>query len=530
MEQSDLYRTSSALGEESLPSSSSNYALDPQNTQSLAETNTHELTIPLWPYINQDENAKAKSQPVSDPKYSALTLGAAFGLAWCLLSIAVVKPLFVGEDLMMQMVILLFLMFSVAGLIVYTATGAIPPSLANLLISDPGYIRLYRWGLSFQWMLRGRVVREQQIYWRLLNRVSLLPAGASQQAKIRFETHDGYCLDLKLQKLSNRQDWLKFLQAAREWGEGAGIRIDESIMLSFKEDEAEASYTELWLEALNEAPERSRLLPLAPGALLKDGNYEVIRQIAAGGQGTAYLAHSSFDTEREIVLKEYILPVYVDVRARRYAIDKFTTEAAMLKSLSHPNIVKLCDFFVEDHRAYLVEEYVRGRSLREIIQQQGPAQESAVVDIAIVMTEVLSYLHSCSPPVVHRDFTPDNLLINEKGQLKVIDFTVAQKGESASVATVVGKQSYLPPEQFRGQASTQSDIYAFGGTLYFLLTGQDPEPLSQSNVSLTMPEINPMLNQLIGHCTALDLTERYHRIEQVKGELCILKRESANLS
>ncbi len=91
---------------------------------------------------------------------------------------------------------------------------------------------------------------------------------------------------------------------------------------------------------------------------------------------------------------------------------------------------------------------------------------------------LLDLLHANS--IVHRDFTPDNLILNSKGQLKLIDFNVAQQIQEGSTGTIVGKHAYVPPEQFRGKATSQSDLYAFGATMFYLLTGKDPEPISQS--------------------------------------------------
>jgi serine/threonine-protein kinase len=129
------------------------------------------------------------------------------------------------------------------------------------------------------------------------------------------------------------------------------------------------------------------------------------------------------------------------------------------------------------------------------------------------MCDILQYLHSQTPPIVHQDFTPDNLLVSENGKLKLIDFMVAkQESVDTSTSTVVGKHHYMPPEQFRGKSTTQSDIYALGATLYFMLTGQDPEPMSQLHVSGS-------LDPIISRATALDTAQRYASAQEVKADL-----------
>ena len=82
--------------------------------------------------------------------------------------------------------------------------------------------------------------------------------------------------------------------------------------------------------------------------------------------------------------------------------------------------------------------------------------------------------------MVHRDFTPDNLMVTPEDEIKLIDFNVARLMESDSTRTVVGKHSYIAPEQFKGKPATKSDLYSFGCTLYYLLTASDPVPLSNS--------------------------------------------------
>jgi serine/threonine-protein kinase len=213
------------------------------------------------------------------------------------------------------------------------------------------------------------------------------------------------------------------------------------------------------------------------------------------------------------------LPVYVDATVRRQALENFQREAAMLRTLSHPQIVKLVDFFIEDHRSYMVLEHIDGLSLRRMVEQSGPMSEEQVCSLAQQMCDILTYLHELSPPVVHRDFTPDNLILNSDSTLKLIDFTVAQQTESTATGTVVGKHAYLPPEQFRGKPTPQSDIYAMGATLFYLLIGRDPEPITASHPILSDNKIDGSLDEIVARATSLDLSIRYPNIQSVKQDL-----------
>jgi serine/threonine-protein kinase len=318
---------------------------------------------------------------------------------------------------------------------------------------------------------------------------------------------------IRLSKIRSGDQWRRLVAALR-YRCVCPVELDETLLDGHDSGtQHDPTYTKLWYEALTAAPQRTRLLPLSAGANLQNGAYRIEQQIGTGGQGTAYLATANVPTASKVVLKEYILPVYVDVKVRVQALESFKHEALMLCSLKHPSIVSMLDSFIEDHRAYLVLEYVNGRSVREGVLAEGPLPEATCINMGMVMCDILQYLHSQTPPIVHQDFTPDNLLVSENGKLKLIDFMVAkQESVDTSTSTVVGKHHYMPPEQFRGKSTTQSDIYALGATLYFMLTGQDPEPMSQLHVSGS-------LDPIISRATALDTAQRYASAQEVKADL-----------
>jgi serine/threonine-protein kinase len=135
------------------------------------------------------------------------------------------------------------------------------------------------------------------------------------------------------------------------------------------------------------------------------------------------------------------------------------------------------------------------------------------------MCLVLEYLHTLEPAIIHRDFTPENLLLRSTGSLALIDFNVAEQLESKETKTMVGKHCYVSPEQFRGKATTQSDIYACGCTLYWLLTGQDPEPISMSQPKSERPELSDELNAVVACATAVDVSKRFASAAAMKAEL-----------
>lgn len=227
---------------------------------------------------------------------------------------------------------------------------------------------------------------------------------------------------------------------------------------------------------------------------------------------------------KEVVLKETILPLYMP-KAAESALAKFEQAARLLGDLDHPQIVRLFDHFVEQNRAFLVMEFVPGQTLKEKVETEGPLSQSLVIDIASQLIDILHYLHNREVPVIHRDFTPDNLIIDAQGRIKLVDFGVAIEGLEQSKSSIVGKQNYLPPEQVAGKACPQSDIYAMGATLHYLLTGIEAEPLSQSNSRETNGAISEDLSNLVKKATALELDQRLPNAEAA-GKLLKLSKTS----
>lgn len=301
--------------------------------------------------------------------------------------------------------------------------------------------------------------------------------------------------------------------------------FDISVLLGTSDT---TTYTEIWLQALSAPPERERTAPLVPFTTVKDGMYEVVHRLGMGGQGTAYAAIRKVDrgTNEHVVLKEYILPIQVSLTAKKESLAKLENEARLLKELNHPMVVKLIDFFVEDHRGYLVLEHIRGGNLRQWVAERGTLAPIGVCRLAVLMCEILAYLHSQSPAVVHRDFTPDNLLFTPAGELKLIDFNVAHQRCATTTASVVGKHAYIPPEQFRGKPVPESDIYALGATLFFLLTGKDPRPLTACRPSLVMQGVPKVLDDLI-YCTmSMESSERPSLAEISKVSATLVKDQA----
>ena len=303
---------------------------------------------------------------------------------------------------------------------------------------------------------------------------------------------------------------------------------EKLLKLPTKVDDIESvTYTKLWLENFSgqEHENRKRKEALAQGDLLNEGQYTIVSKLGAGGQGSAYLASQNFDKEKktvssQVVLKEYILPASKGMSLENGKAQLLHHEANILAKIEHDQIVNLLDCFVEDHRGYLVLDYIEGRCLRELVKSEGAQAEELVIQWSIQLCDILHYLHNLLPPIIHRDLTPDNLIVeglesDNKGTIKLFDFTVAHQFESSRSSTVVGKQAYISPEQFAGEACPASDLYSLGCTIYYLLTGEDPEPLSVSNPSAVGIE----LSKVVAKTTAFDASDRYNSALHLKAEL-----------
>jgi hypothetical protein len=289
-------------------------------------------------------------------------------------------------------------------------------------------------------------------------------------------------------------------------------------------------YTNLWLQYFSSPDTRQRRGALSTGTVLNEGRYRVLKRLGGGGQATVYLSSakvsdlslgspSSEDDEIFVVLKEYVLPVHRGSALADKQYEILNGEAQMLGYINHPSIVKMLDCFVEDHRAYLVLDYVDGDSLKTLVEKNGPLEEALVREVALTICDILSYLHGRRPPIIHRDLTPDNLLCDSEGRIYLIDFTVAHQFQSTRTATVVGKQAYIPAEQFRGAPSPQSDLYALGCTMYFLLTGNDPEPMQQSHPQEALSTVSSAMDAIVARATEFDAADRYDSAEQVRDDL-----------
>ncbi len=250
-------------------------------------------------------------------------------------------------------------------------------------------------------------------------------------------------------------------------------------------------------------------------------HYQVLRTLGQGGMGTTYLAWDPTGTTtgrpQLLVLKQ----MNADMAKIPKAQELFQREADTLGLLSHPGIPKYYDFFMEDKKKYLAMELIHGQDLEKFVYRFGPVSLNQAVEWMIQTCDILDYLHSQNPPLIHRDIKPANLMVrNFDNRIVVLDFG-AVKEIGTAPGTRIGAEGYCAPEQERGQPLTQSDLYAIGPTLIFLLTGENPfkfyRQLGRSfrfDVA-KVPTITPKLKEVIDKVTEPLPRDRYQTSKEL---------------
>jgi len=225
-------------------------------------------------------------------------------------------------------------------------------------------------------------------------------------------------------------------------------------------------------------------LPLKTGEVLR-GRYKIRERIGAGGMGNIYLAEDLRLEGRRCALKEVEHDRTLGEKILREAREQFLREATVLARLDHPNLPKVSDFFNIGLKDYLVMDFVPGNDLRSMMlnakQNNQFLPEVEVLNWANQLCDALNYLHTQEPPLVHRDIKPSNLKLTPEGLIKLVDFGLVKvlAPDEVTITVIQGQGTalYTPLEQYGGADShtdVRSDIFAFGATLYHLLTNQSP--------------------------------------------------------
>jgi serine/threonine protein kinase len=275
----------------------------------------------------------------------------------------------------------------------------------------------------------------------------------------------------------------------------------------------------------------SNPLPTPPGTLL-GGRYKVEKLLAMGGFGAVYLASDTKANNRPVAVKDMIC---ADKQEFAIRLNFFRREAEILRSLeSLPIVPRVYDLIEHGESAHLVLEFIRGQDLLKIMEGGGnkPFPVEQVVEWAKSICDVLTHMHNQSPPLVHRDLKPDNVMLLEDGKtIKMIDFGTARDlGRTAkdrqAAKTRVYTEGYAPPEQIVGKPEPRSDLFALAGTLYHLTTGKAPEGFytardleEQLAGNGSIPAEHRWFFELIKVNLSEDAKDRYFSAREIKADL-----------
>jgi serine/threonine-protein kinase len=255
---------------------------------------------------------------------------------------------------------------------------------------------------------------------------------------------------------------------------------------------------------------------------LVDGRYRILRRLGSGGMADVYCAED-VHLGREVALK---------VLHRRFAqdqefVERFRREASAAAGLQHPNVVGVFDRGEHDGTYYIAMEYLSGRTLKDIVSAEAPLPQELVIDLGLQILAAAGFAHRHS--VIHRDFKPHNVIVDEAWNAKVTDFGIARAGASEMTETgsIMGTAQYLSPEQAQGHAvGAPSDLYSIGVMLYEMLCGRLPfegdsavsvalKHLSEPPIPISQlrPDVHPALESVVMAAMAKDPAQRWQSAE-----------------
>lgn len=356
--------------------------------------------------------------------------------------------------------------------------------------------------------------------WKSVERLAVTESDNPSNASLVMYLKVASPVRLKLKTFSS-ENLDKLVSACDLWADDS---IKDSTFSTLVEtvthkrlDNSDSTFTALWLEEAQRRLSSTPFEPLSPGSSLQSSRVKVVQPLTAGGWSAIYLC--TWKETTQAILKEAVVPSGAKEEVKRKAHEQFEREAILLSGIDHPQITSVLDYFVEDGRQYMVLRRINGANLRSYIKDKGSVSQRQALRWAIELANILVYLHGKEVPIVHRDITPENLVLDMKGSLVLIDFGAANEFVGTVTGTLVGKPSYIAPEQFSGHATLKSDLYSMGAVIYFMLAGDDPEALTVPDLKQSSFAKNAELSALVSEMMQLDSTKRISSAIEVRDKL-----------
>lgn len=250
----------------------------------------------------------------------------------------------------------------------------------------------------------------------------------------------------------------------------------------------------------------------------KVGKYKIIRSLGSGGFGSVFLAKDTWLN----------LQVAIKVPHRQSTeLFKLLKEPRLQAALDHPNIVRMISAEKANKIFFMVMEYVKGESLERILEKEKVLDSDRAIDYIVQICDGVDHAHANK--IIHRDLRPSNILVSERGIIKITDFgTSAWLNGVPYASTRIGSPPYMAPEQFQGKATFQSDIYSIGCIFYEMLIGRppifDPDPFKilekAQEGKITPPRLKnnripKEIDRIIMKCLASRIEDRYRRPAEI---------------
>lgn len=253
-----------------------------------------------------------------------------------------------------------------------------------------------------------------------------------------------------------------------------------------------------------------------------DGKYEILKKIGQGGMSVVYLAIDN-RLNKQWAVKEIL---YKNTEEINVFLKGLEIEANILKKVDHPVLPRIVDIIRYDKNIYVVMDYIEGRTLTDILKEEGAQPQELVIEWAKQLADALAYLHSLNPPVIYRDMKPSNIMLKPEGTIKLIDFGTAKEFNQENIADTValGTKGYAAPEQFgdasgRGMHNTdvRTDIYSLGATLYHLITGNNPSepPYEMCPIREWNKDLSKGLEKIIEKCIQPNPDNRFQSCHEL---------------
>lgn len=260
------------------------------------------------------------------------------------------------------------------------------------------------------------------------------------------------------------------------------------------------------------------------------GRYEVIKPLGRGGMGKVFLV-KDLQTGQKLALKL----MRAQYQHNPKAIARFLREVEAVSRLNHPCIVKIFDAKMDGEQMYYTMEYVEGISVREWLSKKGPLSFGNTVRILALVADALEHAHKVT---IHRDISPDNVMVCRDGSVRLLDFGLAKLKDASSPLTMVGanlgKMQYCAPEQLRNAAGVdkRADIYPLGIVFFEMLVGRRPKP--GDRFSALRPDLPKQCDEFLKKATAVNPEERFSSAKEFRDALIelyeIWKKEQENPS